>query len=57
MTDTSVAQVAFRWGFTDLSTFHRAFRRAFGVTPGDVRLATLEKTERILATTMTRIAS
>ena len=46
----SVAHVAFRWGFTDLSTFHRSFRKAFGVTPGDVRLATDEKTERILAT-------
>ena len=46
----SVAHVAFRWGFTDLSTFHRSFRKAFGVTPGDVRLATDEKNERILAT-------
>jgi AraC-like DNA-binding protein len=45
----SVAHVAFRWGFTDLSTFHRSFRKAFGVTPGDVRLATDERTERILA--------
>jgi AraC-like DNA-binding protein len=44
-----VAHVAFRWGFTDLSTFHRSFRKAFGVTPGDVRLATDERTERILA--------
>jgi AraC-like DNA-binding protein len=45
----SVADVAFRWGFGDLSTFHRSFRKSFGVTPGDVRLAADERTERFLA--------
>ena len=52
----SVAHVAFRWGFTDLSTFHRAFRKSFGVTPGDVRLATGERIERLLAAAGQRAA-
>lgn len=33
----SVAQVALLAGFNDLSTFHRRFRSAFGLTPADVR--------------------
>jgi AraC-like DNA-binding protein len=32
-----VAHVAYAAGFTDLSTFFRAFRRRFGMTPGSVR--------------------
>lgn len=30
-------EVAFRTGFTDLSTFYRAFKRKFGKTPGQLR--------------------
>lgn len=33
----SVADAAFACGFNDLSTFYRAFRRAFDAAPGDVR--------------------
>jgi AraC-like DNA-binding protein len=33
----SVADIAFGCGFNDLSTFYRAFRRHYDVTPGDVR--------------------
>ncbi|GLK83301.1 AraC family transcriptional regulator [Ancylobacter defluvii] len=33
----SVAGIAFDAGFTDLSTFNRAFRRRYGCTPSDVR--------------------
>ena len=33
----SVTDVAFAWGFANLTTFYRAFRREFGVAPGDVR--------------------
>jgi AraC-like DNA-binding protein len=31
-----VSQVAERWGFADLSRFHRLFRQRYGMTPGDV---------------------
>lgn len=33
----SIAHVAHAAGFTDTSTFHRAFRRRFGTTPGSAR--------------------
>lgn len=33
----TVAEVAERWGFSDLSSFSRAFRQEFGVTAKDVR--------------------
>ena len=38
----TVVDVAFAWGFEDLATFHRAFRRAFGATPGELRAAAHE---------------
>jgi AraC-like DNA-binding protein len=37
LADQSVATIAFRWGFGDLSSFNRAFRAAFGATPREVR--------------------
>jgi AraC-like DNA-binding protein len=37
LADRSVAAIAFRWGFGDLSGFNRAFRAAFGATPREVR--------------------
>jgi len=33
----SIADIAFAWGFDDLSTFYRAFQSAYGVRPGDIR--------------------
>jgi AraC-like DNA-binding protein len=39
--DRSVADIAFAWGFQSLATFYRAFRRAYGVAPGNVREAAL----------------
>jgi AraC-like DNA-binding protein len=33
----SVADIAFSWGFNDLSTFYRAFHSAYGVRPGQIR--------------------
>jgi AraC-like DNA-binding protein len=35
--DRSVTDVALAWGFNSLRTFHRNFRRTFGVTPGELR--------------------
>jgi AraC-like DNA-binding protein len=34
---STIASVAFAAGFSDLSYFHRAFRRRFGKTPSDMR--------------------
>jgi AraC-like DNA-binding protein len=33
----SIAAIAFRWGFGDLSGFNRAFKASFGITPSDIR--------------------
>ena len=33
----SVPDIAFGWGFRSLATFYRAFRRQYGLAPGDVR--------------------
>ena len=33
----SITDVAFAWGFANLTTFYRAFRREFGMAPGEVR--------------------
>jgi AraC-like DNA-binding protein len=33
----STTDIAFAWGFNSLATFHRNFREAFGITPGEVR--------------------
>jgi AraC-like DNA-binding protein len=37
-----VAEVALRSGFSDHSTFDRMFRRAYGITPGEMRRMSLE---------------
>ncbi|MGA7806639.1 helix-turn-helix domain-containing protein [Bradyrhizobium sp.] len=33
LTDDSITSIAFRWGFSESSSFSRAFRRAFGISP------------------------
>ena len=33
-----VADIAFACGFESLATFYHVFRRAYGLSPGDVRL-------------------
>jgi AraC family transcriptional activator of tynA and feaB len=33
----SVTEIAFRWGFSDAAHFSRLFKRAFGITPSEVR--------------------
>ncbi len=42
----SVTDIAFRWGFCDAAHFSRVFKRAFGVTPSDVRHAA-QRGERV----------
>lgn len=37
----SVTDIAFRWGFCDAAHFSRVFKRKFGVTPSEVRHASL----------------
>ncbi len=41
-----ISDIAFATGFSDLSTFNRAFRRRFGMTPSDVRAGALAKSAR-----------
>jgi len=33
----SIADIAFRWGFNDLTTFNRSFRERYGAAPTDLR--------------------
>jgi AraC-like DNA-binding protein len=33
----AVTDIAFAWGFNNLSSFYRAFQAAFGMSPGDLR--------------------
>lgn len=33
----TISQIAFRWGFSDAAHFSRAFRRAFGLSPRELR--------------------
>lgn len=37
MRDCRVADIAYRWGFTDLSHFNHAFKARFGITPGEMK--------------------
>lgn len=37
----SVAEIAYACGFDSIATFYRVFRSTFGMTPGDVRMASL----------------
>ena len=43
----SVTDIAFRWGFSDAAHFSRIFKRKFGVTPSEVRHATLTDSESL----------
>jgi AraC-like DNA-binding protein len=38
----SIAEIGYRWGFNDLSSFHRNFKRRFDATPRQIRLMTNE---------------
>ena len=37
-TSRSVTDIAFDCGFGSLPTFYRAFRQAYGISPGDLRI-------------------
>lgn len=41
MPGRSVADIAYACGFDSIATFYRVFRSTFGMTPGDVRMASL----------------
>jgi AraC-like DNA-binding protein len=38
-TNHRISAIAYAAGFSDLSYFNRAFRRSYGATPSDVRVA------------------
>jgi AraC-like DNA-binding protein len=38
-----IGTIAYEAGFGDLSNFNHAFRRAYGMSPSDVRTAALDK--------------
>jgi len=38
-----ISEIAFAWGFTDLSHFGRRFRSVYGMTPGDYRHSAQER--------------
>ncbi|WP_414463747.1 AraC family transcriptional regulator [Hyphomicrobium sp. DY-1] len=40
----SISALAYRWGFNDLSTFHRAFKKQFGCTPSNAHYQELVRT-------------
>jgi AraC-like DNA-binding protein len=42
--DRTVAEIAFRWGFNDLTTFNRNFRAKYGVPPKSVLTSELPET-------------
>ncbi len=42
----SIAAIAFRWGFNDLTTFNRSFRERYGAAPTDVRVMLRRPTAR-----------
>jgi len=39
-----IADLAFAWGFNDLSHFNRAFKTRFGATPGEMRAQAARRT-------------
>jgi AraC family transcriptional regulator, positive regulator of tynA and feaB len=43
-----ITEVAFRWGFNDLSHFSRSFKEKFGCSPREYKNLTLHLTHRVL---------
>jgi len=38
-TGLTISQIAFRWGFNDLSHFSRVFKKQYGVSPSELKIA------------------
>jgi AraC family transcriptional activator of tynA and feaB len=49
-----IGEIAFSWGFSDLSHFSRRFRAAYGMTPGDCRRCAQEVVSRKAQSTLAR---
>lgn len=43
----SFAEIAYAYGFSEISSFNRAFKAKFGVTPSEVKQATLARSPRL----------
>jgi AraC-like DNA-binding protein len=46
LADRTISAIAFDAGFGDLSYFNRAFRRAYGATPSDIRATARRDSEQ-----------
>jgi AraC-like DNA-binding protein len=44
--EETIADVAYRWGFTDHASFTRAFRRTYGLSPRDYRRMNARQAEQ-----------
>lgn len=44
--EETIADVAYRWGFTDHASFTRAFRRTYGLSPRDYRRTNAQQAEQ-----------
>lgn len=54
-TQISLAELAMLLGFSDQSTFQRAFKRWFALTPGDYRRQQLQQQQRLKETTSIQV--
>ena len=45
----AVTELALAWGFGSLTTFYRAFQRAYGAAPGELRAAVAARAQGLPA--------
>ena len=51
----TISEIAFAWGFNDATTFGRAFRAAFGVTPRDYRRSAIAQDAKTAMSFIARV--